>query len=228
MSPILGIAGLGGGIPWIQLNSSSEPSSYSFTSSTLSATEMSGVIVTYQNGAFDTVGSVGEGNVSGIQTAPSINVAVNDSVLLAFFVEDNPATSWSNETSGLTKIVSDEIINAPSWALYEDDLYPSGASGNKEATCSGGGDIAVLVSLSPTSSPLSLREAGTITQVTASDGVLSLTKPSSTQKGDLMVAFGVIRKETSTWSMPSGWTEVLDHQHSGGKTTTFIAYKIAA
>lgn len=126
---------------------SSEPSSYSFTSS-VSNNEMSGVIVTYQNAAFDTVGSVGEGNVSNVQTAPSINVAVNDSVLLAFFAEDDGNRSWSNATSGLTKIVSDETANGgPAWALYEDDLYPSGASGNKQATCSGGGNIAVLLSL---------------------------------------------------------------------------------
>lgn len=130
---------------------SSEPLSYSFTSSFIS-TEMSGVIVTYQNGAFDTVGSVGEGSTSGVQTAPSINVAVNDSVLLAFFVEDNGNRSWSNATSGLTKIVSDETGNgAPAWALYEDDLYPSGASGDKQATCSStaNGDLAVLLSLKP-------------------------------------------------------------------------------
>lgn len=130
---------------------SSEPSSYSFTSS-VSSVDMCGVIVTYKNAAFDIVGSVGQGNISGVQTAPSINVAVNNSVLLAFFAEGNGNRSWSNATSGLTKIVSDETANgSPSWALYEDDLYPSGASGNKQATCSNiaDGDIAVLLSLKP-------------------------------------------------------------------------------
>ena len=128
---------------------SSEPSSYTFTSN-VSFDNMSGVIVTY-DGAFDVVGTVGEGNTSGVQTAPGINVSEDNSTLLAWFEDSTGNRSWSNQTSGLTEVVADDTSNGgPSWVLYEDAIS-AGASGDRQATCSNttDGDVAVLIALKP-------------------------------------------------------------------------------
>ena len=111
---------------------------------------MSGVIVTY-DGAFDVIGTLATGNTSGVQTAPGITVSEDNSVLLAWFTDDEGNRSWSNQTSGLTEVVADDTGNgAPSWVLYEDAIG-AGASGDRQATCSGtnSGDFAVLIALKP-------------------------------------------------------------------------------
>jgi len=127
---------------------SSEPSTYTFTCS--GGASASGVVVAYRNAQFDVVGSVGIGNVLNVQTAPSITTTTNQCKLLAFFAEANGNRSWSNPTSGLSLISSDFTANGrPAWALYEDNSYYNGATGDKQATCSSGGNGCYLLSLKP-------------------------------------------------------------------------------
>lgn len=112
----------------------SEPSSYTFTFS--AGRRLSGIIITYRNAAYDTVGSISTTQSSGIQTASAITLAQNSSELLAFFANSGRDVTWSNPTSGLASVDVDSDNENPSWALYSESNVASGSTGSKSATCS--------------------------------------------------------------------------------------------
>ena len=127
-----------------------EASSHSFTST--SSAGKSGGILTYRNAAWGSVGSISTTISGSTMTAPGMNVDVDNSTLLAVFRAADGGRSWSNQTTGLVKRLSDETGNGrPSWVVYDDDLYPSGPSGDKSADISGGSNqyLSFLMTLSP-------------------------------------------------------------------------------
>ncbi len=113
----------------------SEPGNYTFTS-TLSR-DYSGIIVTYRNAAYDTVGSISTTASFNVMTAPAITLAQSASTLLAFFSAQRAFGTWSSPTSGLASLSTDSDGSNPSWALYSEANVASGSTGGKSATYSG-------------------------------------------------------------------------------------------
>jgi len=78
----------------------------------------------------------------------------------------------------------------------------------------------------PTLVASSLTQQGSITTT-----ILSITKPTGTTTGDLMIAFVGTRDEGAerTWTGPAGWTEIYDETASGSQNGPDMAayYKVA-
>lgn len=126
----------------------SEPSSYTFAFNAL--TTFSGVIATFRNAAYDTVGTISTTASGGLQTAPQITLSTSSSAILAFFENTNLA-GWTNPTPGLVSTATDSDGNSPSWALYRELNLSSGATGTRSATCSSTGSprACILVGIKP-------------------------------------------------------------------------------
>lgn len=112
----------------------SEPASYTFSLS--SATNASGVIVTFRNAAYDTVGTIRTTASSSVQTAPAITLSSSSSAILALFAHDIGSRTWSSPTSGLVSTATDSDANNPSWALYRELNLSSGSTGTRSSTVS--------------------------------------------------------------------------------------------
>lgn len=112
----------------------SESSSYDFTLNT--AGNASGVIATYRNASYDTVGTISTTVSGSVQTAPAITLSSSSSAILAFFAGDQNSRTWSNPTSGLVSTASDSDSTNPSWALYRELNLSSGSTGTRSATVS--------------------------------------------------------------------------------------------
>lgn len=125
----------------------SEPSSYTFTSSGSSL--LGGVILTYRNAAYDTVGTIATGVSGGNQVANAITLSQSGSTIIAAFARAQTA-SWSSPSSGLS-LLDTQTVNRPSWAIYHDMDEPSGSTGTKQATPSStsGSLSCVLVGIRP-------------------------------------------------------------------------------
>lgn len=120
---------------------SSEGSSYNFTTGT--ATDITGFIVTYRYGAYDTVGTVSTNMI-----APSITVG-NDYSKVLYFAADDNNTLVDNGTIGIQRILFPLANN--SVACYEFN-FNAGATGTITAVQDTGSlkDTAVLLSIKPT------------------------------------------------------------------------------
>jgi hypothetical protein len=112
----------------------SEPGSYTFGFG--ANRNLSGIIVTYRNAAFDVVGTIATTQSSGVQTAPAVTLTESASTLFAFFAEVGASRTWSSPTSGLISLATDSDGTVPSWALYSEANVASGSTGSKSATCS--------------------------------------------------------------------------------------------
>lgn len=121
---------------------SSEGSSYNFTTGT--ATDITGFIITYRNGAYDTVGST----LPTTTTASSITVG-NDYSKVLYFAADDNNDLVDNGTIGIQRILFPQGNN--SVACYE-FLFNAGATGAITAVqdTAGAKDTAVLLSIKPT------------------------------------------------------------------------------
>lgn len=120
---------------------SSEGSSYNFTTGT--ATDITGFIITYRNGAYDTVGST----LPTTTTASSITVG-NDYSKVLYFAADDNTTLVDNGTIGIQRILFPQGNN--SVACYEFN-FNAGATGTITAVqdTSSAKDTAVLLSIKP-------------------------------------------------------------------------------
>lgn len=121
----------------------SEPSTYNFGTGQSNA--KCGTMLLFRGASWDT-----SKRTSGSFTAAEITVAVSNSILVAFFSEDGDGT-YSNPSSGLVLINSNSDTTSGSYAVYYDDLYPSGSSGTKTVTCSQNSSpvTSVLISIKP-------------------------------------------------------------------------------
>jgi len=117
-----------------KLAGASEPANYTFTLS--ASTNASGVVVTFRNAAYDTVGTISTTASGSIQTAPAITLSSSSSAILALFAHDVNSRTWSSPTSGLVSTATDSDGNNPSWALYRELNLSSGSTGTRSATCS--------------------------------------------------------------------------------------------
>ena len=143
---------------------SSEPASYTVTTSTLACT---GYIATYRNAAFDAVGAVSV--IATPSVAPSINVSYDNSIVLDFTVARFASTTFTTPT-GFSSVASESNTTSPSSALFSDPVN-AGATGTVSTTPSGGNTaFSILVALEPT--PVYIAGGGKV-------GV-STTTPSST------------------------------------------------
>lgn len=80
---------------------------------------------------------------------------------------------------------------------------------------------AITLALRPITQPGPIAIATSFGRLNGGD--LTINKPTGTRQGDLMIAF-VNSTGSSTWTAPSGWTEVADQ---GANPALAIAYKVA-
>lgn len=122
----------------------SEGSSYTLTYSS-AVMVLCGAIVTYSNAAYDTAGGTYSGNNDLI--LPSITVAQNSSLLLAFFSSKELSITFTTPT-GMTPLLSDSDGVGGSYALFYQRVN-AGATGTRTSTSSSIGGYGLLVSLKP-------------------------------------------------------------------------------
>lgn len=128
----------------------SEGSSYTFTNAANNRI-LTGVILTFRNAVYDTVGTISTTHTLGVQAAPAITLASNNSAIVAFYCRASGSLTWSNPTSGLVSADSDSDASAPSFAVYYQLNMSSGSTGTKSATIStsGSGMACILVGIKP-------------------------------------------------------------------------------
>jgi hypothetical protein len=110
----------------------SEGASYTWTLS--GPGNASGIICTYANAVWDTVGTMSTTNASGVQTAPAITLAASGSTLFAYFAATGASRTWSSPSSGLVLVDENTTSTAPDFILYSQANVGSGSSGTKSAT----------------------------------------------------------------------------------------------
>jgi len=124
----------------------SEGASYTF--STNNSSRLAGSILTFRGAAWDAFGTVATNTT---QTASAITVASTGSILIGFFASEIASVSWSNPTEGMVSTVTNTDATAPSYAIYLDNSFPAGSSGDKSAAPSNAsGNLGcILLSVKP-------------------------------------------------------------------------------
>ena len=122
----------------------SEGSSYTFTAGKTGT--QAGIIVTYRNAVYDTVGTV-IASTSSPLSIPAITLSANASTVLAF-VGATSTSTWSTPT-GFSSIYS--TTTTVGMALFGKDNVSSGSTGTVSTTRTGQGigQAAVLVGIKP-------------------------------------------------------------------------------
>ena len=121
----------------------SEPSSYTFTTS-VSANTPSGSIVSIEGGSYDAISTI---NTSNPLVIPRIDVAVNYSLLLAYFGQSSASITYTCAQMDL--VVQDVDATAPSYGIFS-NIVGSGKTNTRTSNSVGGGDRAgIMLAVSP-------------------------------------------------------------------------------
>jgi hypothetical protein len=201
---------------WYRAAGGSEPASYDFTWS--GGQEAAGGILRYSNVDTSDPIDVAGGNTgsSTSPTAPSVTTTVDNAMVLRVYSAD------------------DDDIEVG-------DPYPSGANGRFNIQSGGGGGTtsagaadAVQVTAGATGTAafaLSGYEQWIAATVAIAPGAadleaLTMTTPTSTQSGDLLIAT-VVTDGDVTVSTPSGWTSIDQGQSDSDASTLGVWYRVA-
>lgn len=203
----------------------SESGNYTFTSS--ATTTFSVVMLVYQNATnVNTVGTVGRAASANTATASTITPTYRG-VLLAAFSNSSVGTITTPPSGMTSRVASD--VGPPFAAVYELSPQEVAATGNKTlvwTTSAGVSGRLLQVTNEPDVAPVFVNSS----TVSLQDGTtLPLTVPSGVQQGDLMIAFMTGNNtgiSTTTWTSPSGWTEVAD-RGGGSDPSPSVSWKIA-
>lgn len=213
---------------WTRLvNSVTDPSTslqYKIADGTEGATQVfvganirgSGTIMRFTNAGIPYVSTVQTGTASS-QTAPSVTITSNNSLVLSVFTADATSQTW-------TGVRTNPIVSFGTQCSFDIsyDTINSGASGTDTATMSTSDTYAcfqVGISL-PSSTPRFIAEANNVTATNAT--TFTINKPTGTVEDDILIAIMTSNTTGSvTWTTPAGWTEVNDAGNG------LIAYKTA-
>jgi hypothetical protein len=123
---------------------SSEPASYTFTSST-SVTNQ-GYILTYRNARFGVGGSVG--SLASPAVASAITTTVNNAIVFDVVAVGAVSITFSTPT-GYTALVSNSDTTSPSSAIFYTTQVVAGSTGTVSSTPSSGSARAYLFAIYP-------------------------------------------------------------------------------
>lgn len=191
---------------------------YTFTKSS-SLADPAVVILAFRNAIFDIQGELSVGASSPV--APSITLTNNNNTVVACFCTGAQAASYTTP-SGYTEVADLALGLAVS---YKSGVA-SGATGTVTSTASlGSTSRGFLVGLrNRTGNELRVIGSTTFSSAVATTD-LTMTKPTGTEAGDLMLA--VLSKDagSSTYTQPTDWVELED---TGATNRSFmVSYKIA-
>jgi hypothetical protein len=121
----------------------SEGASYTFTNSVSSDT-LGGVILTYRHALFDIVGLA---TTATNPVAPSINVALANSILIGYCNVSNANATFTLPATMTQKSI-DNGSNGPSW-IIGDETINNGASGTRSFIGTPTNSTAILLAIKP-------------------------------------------------------------------------------
>lgn len=191
-----------------------EAGSFTFTQS--SGSRGSGTIMRFTNAGAPYVSTVQTGNASS-QTAPSVTITSNESLVLSVFTADATSQTWTGvRTNSIVAFGTECSFN------ISYDQVNAGATGTDTATMSTANTYACFqVGISP--APITPRFVAVSSNVTATNATtFTIDKPTGTSADDILIAVMTANTTgTVTWTTPAGWTEVEDAGNG------LIAYKTA-
>jgi len=207
---------------WTRLvNSITDPSTslqYKIADGTEGATQVfvgasvrgSGTIMRFTNAGVPYVGTVQTGSATSSQTAPSVDILSDNSLVLSVFTADASAQTWTGTRTN--PIVS--FGTQCSFDVSYDEVN-TGASGTDTATMSTADTYACFQVGIPNADfvPPITYVAQASNSATATTTVV-VDKPTGTVQNDILVAFAMT-SSSNTWTAPAGWTEVLDTSGRG-------------
>ncbi|MDD2267651.1 hypothetical protein [Sulfuricurvum sp.] len=117
------------GAIYSKIATSSEPSAYSFSA----ATTISGAIITFRNAKIGVLGAVNTGTNT-TQTANSITITDNNSLLLAIYSAGGSYSYTYSVPSGFSQIAYDLDITRPSFSIMIKSEVNAGATGDVIST----------------------------------------------------------------------------------------------
>ena len=129
----------------------SEGANYTFTFSS-ALTTLSGVILTYRNGAWDTVTAANIVFESPNKwLANSINLASSGSVLLTVFTQTPANITYSSPSGGLSQVTTDSDATQPSFGAFHQLEMDAGATGSRTVVPSaqGGNGCSAMIGIQP-------------------------------------------------------------------------------
>lgn len=218
-----GTAGWNQATGWTRLvNSATDPSTslqYKIADGTEGATQTfvgastrgSGTIMRFTNASVPYVGAVQTGSASS-QTAPSVDIVSDNSLVLSVFTADASSQTWTGTRTNSIFAFGTQCSFDVSY-----DEVNTGASGTDTATMSTADTYACFQVGIPNSSyvpPVSITYIAQASNSATATTTVVVNKPTGTAENDILVAFAMT-SSSNTWTAPAGWTEVLDTSGRG-------------
>jgi len=199
----------------------SEPSTYTFASSN-TGDRVSASLLTYRNA---TKINASSNSFVTSTTIPASSISPDRTgVLIAAYSMDSPQTI-DTPPSGMTERENNN--NSQNFVVIYDEINRGiGSTGNRDLVLAGSTNvIATLIQIvndNRTNEPYLVASASAYQS--NGDTNAEVAKPTGTTEGDIMIAVMAVNDNVTTWTQPSGWTELLDQNSS---PSVAISYKVA-